>query len=43
MLEREAGLEISRATLDGSVMRVGEVLQPITAAVDSRLTLRYML
>ncbi len=29
MLEREAGIEISRATLDGWVMRVGELLQPI--------------
>ena len=29
MLERELGLEISRATLDGWVMRVGELLRPI--------------
>ncbi|MDP2379404.1 MAG: transposase, partial [Pseudohongiella sp.] len=29
ILEREAGLEISRATLDGWVMRVGELLRPI--------------
>ena len=29
MLEREAGLEIGRATLDGWVMRVGELLQPV--------------
>jgi transposase len=29
MLEREAGVEISRATLDGWVMRVGELLQAI--------------
>jgi transposase len=28
MLEREAGVEISRATLDGWVMRVGELLAP---------------
>ena len=28
MLEREAGLEIGRATLDGWVMRVGELLHP---------------
>jgi transposase len=31
MLEREAGVEISRATLDGWVMRVGELLQPVVA------------
>jgi transposase len=29
ILEREAGVEISRATLDGWVMRVGELLMPI--------------
>src|SRR3982750_886104 len=28
ILEREAGLEIGRATLDGWVMRVGELLEP---------------
>ena len=33
MLEREAGLEISRATLDGWVMRVGELLQPVVSAM----------
>jgi transposase len=33
MLEREGGLEISRATLDGWVMRVGELLQPVVAAM----------
>jgi transposase len=33
ILEREAGLEIGRATLDGWVMRVGELLQPVTAAM----------
>jgi len=33
MLEREAGLEIGRATLDGWVMRVGELLIPVTAAM----------
>ena len=32
ILEREAGVEIGRATLDGWVMRVGEMLQPVTAA-----------
>ena len=29
ILERETGLEISRATLDGWVMRVGELLVPM--------------
>src|ERR1700730_13908906 len=33
MLEREAGGEIGRATLDGWVMRVGELLAPIVAAM----------
>jgi len=33
MLEREAGLEIGRATLDGWVMRVGELLGPIVEAM----------
>jgi len=33
ILEREAGLEIGRATLDGWVMRVGELLEPIVAAM----------
>jgi transposase len=33
ILEREAGLEIGRATLDGWVMRVGELLQPLIAAM----------
>jgi transposase len=33
LLEREAGVEISRATLDGWVMRVGELLQPVVAAM----------
>jgi transposase len=33
MLEREAGLEIGRATLDGWVMRVGELLQPVVEAM----------
>ncbi len=30
MLERETGLEISRATLDGWVMTVGQLLIPLT-------------
>jgi transposase len=37
MLEREAGVEISRATLDGWVMRVGELLQPVVEAMRKDL------
>jgi transposase len=37
MLEREAGVEISRATLDGWVMRVGELLQPLVEAMRADL------
>jgi transposase len=37
MLERETGLEISRATLDGWVMRVGELLRPICGAMAQEL------
>jgi transposase len=37
ILERETGLEISRATLDGWVMRVGELLSPLAAAVSREL------
>lgn len=33
MIEREAGVEIGRATLGGWVMRVGELLQPVIAAM----------
>ena len=33
ILEREAGLDIGRATLDGWVMRVGELLEPLVAAM----------
>jgi hypothetical protein len=33
MIEREAGVEIGRATLDGWVMRVGELLSPIVGAM----------
>ena len=45
MLEREAGLEIGRATLDGWVMRVGELLEPVVGAMrddllQARLTCR---
>ena len=37
ILEREAGLEIGRATLDGWVMRVGELLQPVAEAMRKDL------
>jgi transposase len=37
MIEREAGVEISRATLDGWVMRVGELLQPVADAMRQEL------
>jgi transposase len=37
ILEREAGVEISRATLDGWVMRVGELLEPVAAAMRGDL------
>jgi transposase len=33
MMEREAGVEIGRATLDGWVMRVGELLGPVISAM----------
>jgi transposase len=37
ILEREAAIEISRATLDGWVMRVGELLIPIAAVMRREL------
>ena len=37
ILEREAGVEISRATLDGWVMRVGELLVPIVTVTGREL------
>jgi transposase len=37
MIQREAGVEISRATLDGWVMRVGELLQPVAEAMRDEL------
>src|ERR1700720_2495832 len=37
ILERETGIEIPRATLEGGVMRVGELLGPITAAMGQEL------
>jgi transposase len=37
ILERETGIDLSRATLDGWVMRVGELLSPIAAAMGQEL------
>ena len=37
ILERETGIELSRATLDGWVMRVGELLSPIAASMGQEL------
>lgn len=37
ILQREAGVEIGRATLDGWVMRVGEMLMPIVEAMRAEL------
>lgn len=37
ILERETGVEIGRATLDGWVMRVGELLEPIVRATRQDL------
>ena len=37
MLEREAGLSISRATMDGWVMRCGDLLIPVVAAIGREL------
>src|ERR1700736_1873891 len=37
ILERETGIELCRATLDGWVMGVGELLRPITAAMGQEL------
>lgn len=37
VLEREAGLEIGRATLDGWVLRVGELLTPMAAAIGREI------
>jgi len=43
ILEREAGLEIGRATLDGWVMRVGELLVPVVTAMrQDLLRARYL-
>jgi transposase len=37
ILERETGVSVSRATMDGWVMRVGELLMPVTAAMRREL------
>jgi transposase len=37
ILEREAGVEITRATLDGWVMRVGELLIPVVSVMRREL------
>jgi len=37
MLERDTGVEISRATLDGWVMRVGELLKPLARVMGREL------
>ena len=37
ILERETGLSISRSTMDGWVMSVGELLTPVTAAMGREL------
>ncbi len=37
ILERETGLEIGRATMDGWVMRVGQVLLPLVAVMGREL------
>jgi transposase len=37
ILERETGIELSRATMDGWVMRVGELLTPIVTAMGREL------
>jgi transposase len=37
MLQRDAGLEIGRATLDGWVMRVGELLEPVVGVMRQDL------
>src|SRR5258705_12337859 len=37
ILEREIGIELCRATLDGWVMRVGELLRPISGAMAQEM------
>ena len=37
LLERDCGIDISRSTMDGWVMRVGELLMPVVAAMRREL------
>jgi transposase len=37
LLERDCGIEVSRATMDGWVMRVGELLTPLVSAMRKEL------
>ena len=37
ILERETGVEISRATMDGWVMKVGQLLMPVAGAIGKEL------
>ena len=37
ILERETGVSISRATMDGWIMRIGEMLIPVTGAMKKEL------
>src|SRR5258707_5256804 len=37
ILLRDAGIDISRATIDGWVMRVGDLLMPLVAVMGSQL------
>lgn len=40
ILQRDAGVEVSRATMDGWVLQVGELLIPVTAAMRQELMSR---
>jgi hypothetical protein len=37
ILKRDTGLDISRSTMDGWIIRVGELLQPIVGVMRSEL------
>jgi transposase len=37
ILERDTGLELSRATLDGWVLRIGELVMPMVGAMQQEL------
>jgi len=37
ILQRDAGIDISRATIDGWVMRVGDLLMPVVAVMGNQL------